>query len=183
MGDHYDGQSKTRMMMKMRRRRVTWRSSSRMLVRPPCWAVRRVRIQECIVQGTPKFRRSSVISMFPFSVLWYIASCSFFTLLLVNLAEEEEEEVEEEVEKEEDEEEEEEEEEPAVEVALVGGGAPALGPLLARHPFGEDLLQGEHLRRRRRRRRWKRRRRRRGGRGGGGGSPRGKAPRGRCSGW
>ena len=52
----------------------SWRSSSITDPKPLLWAVTRVRIQQWRAQGTPKLLRSSVISMFSFSVLWYIAS-------------------------------------------------------------------------------------------------------------
>lgn len=49
------------------------------------WAVDKALTQQWSVHGTPKFRRSNVISRWPFSALWYMASCKTFTWDLVNI--------------------------------------------------------------------------------------------------
>lgn len=45
-------------------------------------AVARELIQQWSVHGTPIFLKSRVMSMCPFSALWYMASCSTFTWVL-----------------------------------------------------------------------------------------------------
>ena len=54
------------------------------------WAVAKVCIQQWSVHGTPKLRKSNVISRWAFSALWYMASCKalicpLFSLTTCNL--------------------------------------------------------------------------------------------------
>ena len=59
----------------------TCRSSSRMLVRPPSWAVRRVRIQEWRVHGTPGTPRIMVAIILTDKWRWKVELFRWFYLL------------------------------------------------------------------------------------------------------